>query len=382
MTRPFARTGKRLQLTFALSCMLISQASLAEQYGETPGTYTNYQFSNNSGQGINPSQGFSAVNFAITVDKDPGYSSNVYWSNQFNLVGTSSGAYAGMQSNGGKPRTFLFSAWDTTEAKPGSPESYCVKFDGEGEGRSCRLHLDWQEGHTYQFNLAYGADNWLTATVTDLNSKQAFVLGSIKTAASRISASGMVNWTEYFEWSTASTTCRGQPYSKASMALPVGFQGTQQLSAQISSTSTSATCSDISKVSRVATGSVQENAIGQSQRGPLTNAGLCLDVKSGLAAGNAAISYGCTQAQNQGWVRSPKDNSLVASYNLCLDGSNGVKVIQCAAVANTFSQWSLADGQVKNLGNNKCLTAVGAGYEVTLESCVGSDNQKWSALSY
>ncbi|MCU1717370.1 DUF3472 domain-containing protein [Pseudomonas sp. 5P_3.1_Bac2] len=375
----FNKYNKALKTIIAFSLISLSQISSAEPFGETPGTYTNYRFASNNGQNINPIQGFTAVNFAITVDKDPGYSSNVYWSNQFNLVGTSSGAYAGMQSNGGKARTFLFSAWDTTESKPGSPESYCLTFSGEGEGRSCRLHLDWQEGHTYQFILAYSQDNWLTATVTDLTTKQAFVLGSIKTAAKRISASGMVNWAEYFEWNNPATTCRSQPYSKASMALPVGFQGNQQLSAQISSVSTSSTCSDISKVSQVTTGSIQENGIGQSVRGPLTNAGLCLDVKSGLGAGNPAISYRCTNGENQGWVRSTKDNNLVTARNLCLDGASGVKVIQCGDGQNTFTQWSLADGLLKNLGNNKCVTAVGDGYEVTLESCVGSANQKWSA---
>lgn len=361
-----------------ISTMSLSTTTCAADLGETPGTYTNYRFLSTSG--VNVNQGFDSVKFAITVDKDPGYSSSVYWSNQFNLVGTASGAYAGLQSNGGSARTFLFSAWDTTEARPGSANSYCVTFSGEGEGRSCRLHLDWQEGHTYQFTLAYSDDSWLTATVTDLSSNTSFVLGSIKTSARRISANGMVNWAEYFEWNSPKATCRSQPYSKATFAVPQGTQGNNTITASISSVSNSTTCSDISRVTQISAGSVQENALGQSVRGTITNAGACLDIKSGLAEGNAVITYGCNNGKNQGWVRSRTDKKLVTADNLCLDGSSGIKVISCKNAQNNYSDWSVENGLIRNIGNNRCITAVGRGSDTTLEACVGSDNQKWQVV--
>ncbi|MEK8143227.1 hypothetical protein NKH18_16870 [Streptomyces sp. M10(2022)] len=60
---------------------------------------------------------------------------NVFWSHQFGFT-QGSGAYTGMQSNGGQQRTFLFSLWDATEARAGSEGSYCLDFGGEEWARA------------------------------------------------------------------------------------------------------------------------------------------------------------------------------------------------------------------------------------------------------
>ncbi|WP_266160542.1 hypothetical protein, partial [Dyella silvatica] len=83
------------------TCLLLSVLPLVVHAGDTPGSYTNYKFDSSVSS-------LNSVDFGITVKTDPGYQANVYWSNQFSLVGTSSGGYTGMQSNGGSKRMFLF----------------------------------------------------------------------------------------------------------------------------------------------------------------------------------------------------------------------------------------------------------------------------------
>ncbi|POZ60036.1 RICIN domain-containing protein [Chromobacterium alticapitis] len=345
---------------------MLALSPLLHAAGKTPGTYTNYRFP----AGV---AGLDAVDFAITVNSDPGHAANVYWANQFDLVGTS-GAYAGMQSNGGSPRTFLFSAWNTTDAKTGSPGSYCLTFSGEGTGRSCRIHVDWKQGHRYRFHIAYEADNWLGVTVVDQTDGSSFKLGSIRTAASKISPNNMVNWTEYFEWNNDRATCLGQPYSQATFGLPVGMANGRQVSASVSGTSVSQACPDFSKVSRVASGSAQENGIGNSARGPIVNGGQCLDASGGIQEGAAAIAYGCTGGANQAWVKA-RDGSLQLQNDYCLEeNGGGVDVRTCSGK----SRWKLDGGALRSAASGLCLSANQSGQPVSLLKCDGTARQRWT----
>ncbi|EMH4163136.1 hypothetical protein RJ498_002401 [Pluralibacter gergoviae] len=124
---------KKIQQVLLLASMVTSTAVLAADYGQTPGSYTNYIFDESLSS-------LDSVDYAIAPDVDPGHAANVYWFLQFSLVGTSNAAYTGMQSNGGPERTFLFSAWGTTESRAGSKGSYCQSFEESGSGRTCRNH--------------------------------------------------------------------------------------------------------------------------------------------------------------------------------------------------------------------------------------------------
>ncbi|RZS32461.1 hypothetical protein EV193_11295 [Herbihabitans rhizosphaerae] len=108
------------------------------------------------------------VTWSTTPEYDPGYQSNIFWSHQFGF-NKGEGAYIGMRSNGGKPRTFLFSVWNATDTTTGV----------------------------------------------------ALKLGSIRNAATAISTGGMVDWTEYFEWNDPRANCYDQPGSAARFGLPV-----------------------------------------------------------------------------------------------------------------------------------------------------------------
>ncbi|OHX14252.1 hypothetical protein BI347_12630 [Chromobacterium sphagni] len=358
--------GPAVKLKTVIPVLLLSLAPLAQAAGKTPGSYTHYRFP----AGV---KALDAVDFTTTVNHDPGDSANVYWANQFDLVGTS-GAYAGMQSNGGRQRTFLFSAWDTTDARPGSPGSYCTSFSGEGEGRSCRIHVDWTHGHAYQFHVAYEGGGWLGVTVNDLTSKTSFKLGSIKTASKRISPNNMVNWTEYFEWNNSRSTCLGQPYSQATFAAPAGMVGGKPQQAVINGSETSKACLGFSNVTVSARASVQENGIGNSARGALANRGLCLEASNGLQDGSTPLTSVCNGSAFQSWVWA-RDQSLQLQNNYCLEeNGSGVEVRTCSGA----SGWNLGGGQIRSQQSGLCLSANRPGQRPSLLQCSDAASQAWS----
>lgn len=189
-------------------------ANADDTIGTTPGTYTYYSFPS-------AADGLSEVTWSTTVEKDPGYNANTFWSHQFGF-NVGNGAYIGMQRNGGDKPTFLFSVWDSFERKPGSEGSYCLQFGGEGEGSSCRMNHDWEEGHTYTSTVAYEGDGWFGATIHDKTTGESFKLGSVQTPATAIKPTGLIDWVEYFEWNDPRATCYDQPYSDAHFGLPTG----------------------------------------------------------------------------------------------------------------------------------------------------------------
>jgi hypothetical protein len=357
--------------------LLLLVLSISARAGDTPGTYTNYKF--------DPAvTALDSVDFGIKVISDPGYRANVFWSNQFSLVGTSSGGYTGMQSNGGSDRMFLFSIWDATEAKAGTAGSACVDFGGEGIGKSCRMAHEWQQGHAYQFHVAYEGDQWLGVTVTDTTTHRSFKLGSIRTASNGISPGGMVNWTEYFEWSSPDSDCFNQPYTAAQFDLPLGrLPGGGAAKASVSATSLSKTCTGTSEVTQNTKGSVQRNAIGNSSRGAIVGEGdRCVDAQGGEKEGVPAISYSCSGGANQAWVFAVDHTLRLQDDNLCLDAASGGGAADAAVTVATCSngrgqQWSRVGAQLSNDASGLCLTSSAAGEPLGMKKCTSGAAQNW-----
>lgn len=353
-------------------CLLL--LSLIAHAGDTPGSYTNYRF----GPAVTT---LHSVDFGITVKSDPGYRASVFWSNQFNLVGTHSGGYTGMQSNGGDPRMFLFSVWDATEARAGTKGSHCVNFGGEGVGKSCRMAHDWRQGHTYRFHVAYEGNRWLGVTVTDLTTHQSFKLGSIRTASSGISPFGMVNWTEYFEWNSPDSDCFNQPYASAEFNLPSGNDG--QAVASISQTHLSKTCTAYSEVRKDADGSLQRNAIGNSLRGAIVGSDhRCIEARGGEIPGTPAISAACNGRIAQAWVLAVDHTLRLQDHGLCLGVTGGdtaagqiVMVDRCNG--DPRQRWRQVGAQLRNEGSGACLASAKAGAQLTTEKCHAAPTQGW-----
>ncbi|RAJ59810.1 uncharacterized protein DUF3472 [Streptomyces sp. KhCrAH-43] len=369
----------------ALALLGTAPPTQAAEIGTTPGTYTNYSF---SGAPV-----LTDVTWSTTVQHDPGYRANVFWSHQFGFD-KGNGAYLGMQSNGGSKRTLLFSVWDVSEAKAGSTGSWCQSFGGEGEGMSCRLNLDWTAGHRYTFEVAAEGDGWFGATVADTATGASYKLGTIKTPATAISPSGMVDWTEYFEWNDPRATCYDQPFSDARFGVPTGNGGT--VSASVSGTSNSGNaCASMTRTDVSAGATVQNLAVGNSVRGAVTGQdGKCLDASGGVAEGVVADLYRCSGGENQAWVRAADGTlRLPSDYCLTADGTaNGaaVRVRDCAgtgtggAVTDAARQWTYSTSAhtLVNKASGRCLDVPGGdtadGTALVVWDCAGGANQQWN----
>ncbi|MFK0288906.1 DUF3472 domain-containing protein [Streptomyces sp. NPDC090442] len=363
-----------LGLAVGLGSALATSPAAAEN-GHTPGTYTNYSFPHGTSS-------LRDVSWTTTPAYDPGYTSDVFWSHQFEFDNHKTG-YIGMQSNGGSPRKLLFSAWDTTEARPGDPAGSCGAFGGEGSGQHCSVSLDWRAGHTYRFTVAASGQGWFRATVTDTTSGTTTDLGSIKTTATGISPDNMVDWTEYFEWNDPRATCYDQPNSAVAFGLPKGNGDT--VTAAVDSTDTGTSCTSGVKVEVTEEGSVQRNAIGNTARGPLRNGHACLTARAPGNHATTALSR-CTVATDRAWVHAA-DQTLRMASNYCLTERNSsVFVRDCAGapgdgkVDDPAKRWAYdtASGTLRNARSGRCLTAAPDGRPGT-ESCTpGNAAQTWT----
>lgn len=353
---------KLLKNLLALLSMIVPMLAFASN---TPGSYTHYAFD----PGVT---GLNAVDFGTTVQTDPGYRANVFWSHQFSLS-KAQGGYTGMQSNGGEKRMFLFSLWNATEAKPGTPGSYCLSFGGEGEGKSCRMAHEWQAGHAYRFHLAFEGDRWLGVTVTDMTTRQSFKLGSIRAQTDKISPNGMVDWTEYFEWNSPLADCNTQPYASALFDLPSGNDG--RAMAHISKLEASKSCPAYTEVTKTSAGSVQRNGIGNSLRGPIVDGDRrCVAVQ----VNKQATVESCKSSEGQAWVYAV-DHTLRLENNTCLGvaGSKAASVTVSTCTGQGNQQWQLKNGALQSSASGLCLTSSAIHAPLTMQACHGGSTQSW-----
>ncbi|MFD7714646.1 ricin-type beta-trefoil lectin domain protein [Streptomyces sp. NPDC059814] len=369
----------------ALALLGTAAPTQAADLGTTPGTYTNYSFSG--------APKLTDVTWSTTVLHDPGYRANIFWSHQFGFD-QGSGAYFGMQSNGGSSRLLLFSVWDVSEARAGSAGSWCQNFGGEGEGMSCRMNLDWTAGHRYTFKVAAEGDGWFGATVADTGTGASYKLGSIKTPATAISPSGMVDWTEYFEWNSPRSNCYDQPFSDARFGVPTGNGGTVTGTVSATSSSDNA-CASMTRTDVTADSTVQNLAVGNSVRGAVTGqGGKCVDAFGGVSDGVVADLYTCSGGANQAWVKAADGTlRLPSDYCLTAEGTgNGaaVRVRDCAgtgaggAVTDQARQWTYDSSThaLVNKASGRCLDVPGGdttnGTALNVWDCGGGANQQWN----
>lgn len=123
-----------MRLKSLLLCALLGLAAAlvpgsASAVGVTPGTYVNYTFDTAS---------LTQAEFKMTINASPGRA-NVYWANQFGFTGGDVGGYTGMQTHRDGGGMFLYSLWNSTAWKAGTAGTYCIQFQEDGTGGSCRL---------------------------------------------------------------------------------------------------------------------------------------------------------------------------------------------------------------------------------------------------
>lgn len=333
--------------------------SLSAAATDVPGSYVYWKFDG--------ATALSDVAYPVTVTRDPGYGSNVYWSNQIEF---SNGhvAYAGMQTNAGTQRKFLFSVWDVTEAVPG-PGSWCEPFSGEGVGMSCRRWGDWKEGDTYEFHYVAEGNGWWGMTVTNLADNTSFKLGSIKVGTDTMTPDS-ISWTEYYRWNDLGSSCMSEPFSRARSDVPIANSGS--LTARITGTAVKPECPTSSTVTTAAGYATQTNGIGNSVMSTISGSGgLCLDIANGNV-----IAYGCHGGANQQWVYA-QDDTLRGKDYTCAIVSGGSSVI-AGSCTSSRRKWTVSSGRLIENASGKCLTAGANATGNTIAPCNGSASQQWN----
>jgi hypothetical protein len=322
----------------------------ASQSG-TPGTYANWSWPADVQQ-------LTDEDFFVTVNVDPGPTSDVFFSNQFDVSDTL-GGYTGMQTNvenGG--RLFLFSVWGATSSKTGSPGTFCVPFTEGTSGISCRMWSPWVVGHTYKFHLSALGGGWLNVTVSDTSGTDSFDLGSLQVDSSidALPPHGISQWTEYFEWSDPRATCRSVPFSSVSFRLQ-GNGGT--VAATSSGTETSKTCTPYSS-SVVDNGTATEkNGIGNSLRAQVrADGGLCLNAEGGIQDGANAILYPCGSpaGRNEAWVIAD-DGSLRLEGNYCLTAGGANLTVATCVEGNAQQRWTVLGDRLVSSSSGACMAS-------------------------
>jgi hypothetical protein len=389
-TRSLTRRSMPLLAALGLAAGLSLTAAPAAQaddtFGTTPGTYTYYSFPS-------AADGLGEVTWSTTVERDPGYNSNVFWSHQFGF-NVGNGAYIGMQRNGGDEPTFLFSVWDSFERKPGSEGSYCLQFGGEGEGSSCRIHHAWEEGHTYTSTVAYEGDGWFGATINDTTTGESFKLGSVQTPATAIKPTGLIDWTEYFEWNDPRATCFDQPYSDAHFALPTGSAvGGAAAASSVTKTKSNPPCA-ASVTARPDGSTNQTLSLGNSVRAEISGDGgdgtRCLAPQGARKDGATLTLADCTGngpgGFDQSWVLAA-DGTVRLPSDYCLTASDkkSVRITDCAGdlaaggkVTDAAKLWTYNPGKktLRNQETGSYLTRTASGVALAPAAAAG---QNWNA---
>ena len=174
-------------------------------------------------------QGFDDMDFFITIAEEPGTDTLFFWAHCFGFQ-TGSGGYTGIQTRGYTTHPvghlFLFSIWDAEDGIPGDGAT-CLTFGGEGEGWSCRLPLEWVEGHKYRLHIASEGHLWWGACVKDLMTDEEHYIGRIKVPDGWGKLKGdSSNFTEYFSQVPA---CADLDWTIAIFDHPVASSGSSSL---------------------------------------------------------------------------------------------------------------------------------------------------------
>ncbi len=346
----------------ALGMLALGSPVRAAEWGLTPGTYVYYAFA---------APTVSQVDFPMTLRVSPGLG-NVYWANQFGLT-VGDGGYVGMQTHRDGTGMWLVSIWGTRDARPGSPGTYCLTFEEDGSGKSCRLDATPKVGHAYVVHASRGDDGWWTFSVTDTTAGTAFTLGSIQLDPAAAMKNTMVSWTEYFDWNDQRATCLDEPYSRLWMGRPSAGGGADV--ATFTRTSVAARCAGVSKVRTDADGAVQVNAVGNSVAGHVkVNDGRCVGGVSDRPGARVAVAD-CANSYPQTWVHGA-DGRYRANWQ-CLDAPND-QTVRLADCTGTSTQvwWPRADRTLYNSFAEKCLV-LGSDEKLGLAACDATDPAQW-----
>ncbi|MFD1052297.1 ricin-type beta-trefoil lectin domain protein, partial [Kibdelosporangium lantanae] len=117
-----------------------------------------------------------------------------------------------------------------------------------------------------------------------------------------------------------------------------------------------------------------------------TNSSRCLDVPNvSQTNGTQVTLWDCNSGSNQQWTLNTA-KQLQVYGNKCLDASGqgttpGTKAVIWDCTGATNQQWNVnTDGTITGVQSGLCLAPTGTGNSapVTLQTCDGSNGQKWT----
>lgn len=195
--------------------------------------------------------GFYNFDIFLTIDVSPGVEGYYFWAHQFHF-NQGNGGYIGLQTNGSIQsqqvgKMAIFSIWDALGAEPGAGAS-SEQFTGEGEGWSCRIPYEWEEGRTYRLRIwelccahEPWKDEWWAAWIMDTSTNQETFIGKIKVPAFwQWLDENSVAWVEYYGQVNG---CDYIPYANACFKQPSADDGSfipEKLTTEIGTTCTNA----------------------------------------------------------------------------------------------------------------------------------------------
>ncbi len=359
----------------------------------------------------------------ITPETDPGPNSNVFWSNQVDSLN----GYTGLQSTElvsaaeGHGKQFLFSLWDATDARPGTPASagigagsYCTvsgtATDGAA-GAQCRYRYEWQPGHTYRFRItpdtARGA-GWYKSNVTDVtpgSTGDTFDIGSIYTGngQTQVPVTSISQWVEYFDWNSSRTSCSSVAHTHARFSIEAFDSLGNAVSVPKPRAYANDTCP--SHYAQAAVQGAEATLIGgpqQSAEGLFKANGACLAARDGLVGGTAAgpnpvratacPTLAAVERTGGGafsralWVRAG-DGTIQTKHTYCLTAlparMGGRIVLETCVSGARAQQWQVVrpagaqgSAQLVSNQNGRCLTPAANG-DLSLQPC-NAANQIWT----
>ena len=164
----------------------------------------------------------------LTINEAPTTESYYYWSKTFYFKDGEVG-YIGLQTNGWMwnqgwvGKMAIFSIWNAIDSQPGE-HAMCGKFDGEGEGLSCRMKYNWQVGHTYRLRVWKVDTSWWAAFIMDITTGKENYLGKIKVSSSwKGLTNNFVLFSEYFR---EVNSCDAIPHAIVTFSHPMADNDT------------------------------------------------------------------------------------------------------------------------------------------------------------
>ncbi|MFM0201166.1 DUF3472 domain-containing protein [Paraburkholderia fungorum] len=329
------------------------------------------------------SDGYTDMEFFITVTRAPGLNGRTYWAHQWSYTGTQEGGYVGLQSGNGNDKALNFSIWGATGWRDATGTN-CSHFGHEGSGVQCRITFPWKEGVTYRIKVARsGIDGW-TASITNTRTGQVTTVATIIVPTNYGGLKNLQEWVENFaQGNEQHSSCSDVPEAIAVYGSPQANGGTVRPTS--SSSNTYGNCASVAKsictTEQVCTLSVNPSAPFVQKHLQNRVNFYCLDM---LGGGLQAGLWQCLRGNANQILTEDDTYKLHLSSNpgLCLtaDNNNLVKTSTCNNSAQ--QQWLKVNRTQAyfNAGTGLCMDSTDNGNikaSIRVHECLENDFQQW-----